>query len=180
MATWYSPARYITTTIMVSNIQLLLNMCINEHCSYTIGVSNSTYALNYGLNYDINHVMNGDQIANIAKPFINEVKHDIKVPLPDTFTNEIITSIKGEFLEEGMKLNLYLNGVSLIFKAGCDMTIYRSTTQSSFCPFIIKSIFKSMKQQELNNELIVKTAELSDKLDAIVKKMNSWTIWSWW
>jgi hypothetical protein len=151
MAIAYTKAKYIYHIIMVSNIQFMIEMCSNEWCHGSIRASNSTYMLYY------------EKGGSITSPLINVVKNDV-------------STLKGEFIEDGLKLNLYSGNANIYleFSMCHSSDIWK-------CPLLIKFIFTNIKQKEINNELTNKITELSNKIDAIVKKIckrSSW--WTWW
>jgi len=151
MATVYSNAKRIFPIIMVSNIQLLVEICTFGDCNGSIRASNSTYMLYY--------TSQGD----ITTPLINAAKNDV-------------STLGGEFKDGGLVLKLYSGDTILnMDNRGC-------SSQYNYweCPLLIKLIFTDIKQKEINNELTNKITELSDKIDALVKKVSERSWWTWW
>ncbi len=147
MATVYSNAKYIYHIIMVSNIQFMLEICTFGDCNGSIRASNYTHMLYY------------DTPLSITIPLINAVKNDV-------------STLKGEFIEDGLKLKLYSGAIEL----NVETTYIRYYTSK----YAVKAHIARINQKEINNELTNKITELSDKIDVLVKKVSKRTWWEWW
>jgi hypothetical protein len=147
MATFYSNAKRIFPIIMVSNIQFMLEICTFGDCIGSLRASNYTHMLYY------------DTPLSITIPLINAVKNDV-------------STLKGEFIEDGLKLKLYSSDIELNLE-----TSYISDYTFKYA---LKAHIARIKQKEMNNELTNKITELSDKIDALVKKVSEPSWWTWW